>query len=77
MILVKHYSMLYSSSSEKPNNHFGGSYAISELQKDVDSELSSVPESEREMWRAQTTFGVFVVHDKNKPKLAALPPDTP
>jgi hypoxanthine phosphoribosyltransferase len=50
-------------------------YAASELQKDVDVELLSHPESEREA--LQTKFGVFVVHNKKKPKLGALPPDIP
>ena len=50
-------------------------YAVSELQKDVNLELMSYPESEREA--LQTKFSVFVVHNKKKPKLGELPPDTP
>jgi uncharacterized protein len=48
---------------------------VSELQKDINLELVSYPESEREA--LQTKFGVFVVHNKNKPKIGVLPPDTP
>lgn len=53
------------------------SYALSELEKDVEKELLSYPESEREALRAATKFAIFVVHNKNKPKLAELPLDTP
>ncbi|KAK0488801.1 hypothetical protein IW261DRAFT_1441593 [Armillaria novae-zelandiae] len=52
-------------------------YALSELQKDVDNELASYPASEREALRAATQFGVFVVHNKLKPKLAELPAGLP
>ncbi|KAG7444278.1 PRTase-like protein [Guyanagaster necrorhizus] len=52
-------------------------YALSELQKDVDKELASYPESERDALRAATRFGVFVVHNKIKPKLAELPASIP
>lgn len=48
-------------------------YALSELRKDVETELQALPESEREANR--TEFAVFVVHNKLKPKLGALPPD--
>lgn len=51
------------------------SYAVSELQKDVERDLASLPESEREAQR--TKFAVFVVHNKLKPKLAELPTDIP
>ncbi|KAK2463711.1 hypothetical protein APHAL10511_004462 [Amanita phalloides] len=51
-------------------------YALSELQKDVESELMRYPEQEREKLRATTEFGVFVVHNKKKAKLAELPPGT-
>jgi len=51
-------------------------YAISELQEDVDQELLLHPESERDALRAQTEFGIFVVHNKLKPKLATLPSGT-
>ncbi|PPQ65497.1 hypothetical protein CVT26_000137 [Gymnopilus dilepis] len=52
-------------------------YALSELQKDVEEELLSYPEAERQNLRAATKFGIFVVHNKLKPKLAELPPGTP
>ncbi|KAJ8516614.1 hypothetical protein ONZ45_g6086 [Pleurotus djamor] len=52
-------------------------YALSELKKDVEEELSKRPESEREALRAATKFGVFVVHNKKKGKLAELPEGTP
>lgn len=51
------------------------SYAVSELQKDVDEEVAKLPESEREA--ARTKFAVFVVHNKLKEKLADLPADVP
>ena len=50
-------------------------YAVSELQKDVEKELLSFPESEREALR--TKFAVFVVHNKRKEKLGKLPADLP
>ncbi|KAH8832589.1 hypothetical protein DL96DRAFT_1694673 [Flagelloscypha sp. PMI_526] len=50
-------------------------YALSELQKDVEAELSERPEEEREALRKATKFAIFVVHNKLKPKLADLPPD--
>ena len=50
-------------------------YAISELQKDVESELLNFPESERDALR--TRFAVFVVHNKLKPKLSVLPSTVP
>ncbi|KAF8737760.1 hypothetical protein AX14_012331 [Amanita brunnescens Koide BX004] len=52
-------------------------YALSELKKDVETELLAYPESEREQLRAATRFGVFVVHNKKRVKLASLPPGTP
>lgn len=51
------------------------SYALSELKKDVETELLSYPASERERLRAATTFAVFVVHNKKKLKLAEIPQD--
>ncbi|KAF9556661.1 PRTase-like protein [Agrocybe pediades] len=51
-------------------------YALSELQKDVETELLEYPESEREALRAKTQFAIFVVHNKLKPKLAELPSGT-
>lgn len=53
------------------------SYALEELQKDVEQELLSHPEPERDSLRQKTKFGIFVVHNKKKPKLGQLPPDTP
>ncbi|KAJ7245158.1 PRTase-like protein [Mycena haematopus] len=52
-------------------------YALFELQKDVEEELLKHPESERAALREATKFGIFVVHNKNKAKLADLPPETP
>ncbi|KAJ6518622.1 hypothetical protein C8R45DRAFT_948722 [Mycena sanguinolenta] len=52
-------------------------YALSELQKDVEEELLKHPEPERAALREATKFGVFVVHNKNKAKLADLPSDLP
>lgn len=51
------------------------SYAVSELQKDVERELLDLPESEREA--ARTQFAVFVVHNKLKPKAEQLPVGIP
>ena len=48
---------------------------MSELQKDVERELERLPEGERAAKR--TKFAVFVVHNKLKPKLAALPGEIP
>ncbi|KAJ7077910.1 hypothetical protein B0H15DRAFT_861391 [Mycena belliarum] len=52
-------------------------YALFELQKDVEEELLSHPEADRAALRDATKFGIFVVHNKNKGKLADLPSDTP
>ncbi|TFL02007.1 phosphoribosyltransferase-like protein [Pterulicium gracile] len=52
-------------------------YAVSELQKDIEAELANHPESERDALRKATQFGIFVVHNKLKPKLAELPAGTP
>ncbi|KAF7294460.1 hypothetical protein MKEN_01438500 [Mycena kentingensis (nom. inval.)] len=52
-------------------------YALNELQKDVEAELLTRPESERAALRDATKFAIFVVHNKNKAKLADLPADTP
>ena len=51
------------------------SYAITELQRDVERALEALPESEREAKR--TKFAVFVVHNKLKPKLGSVPDDIP
>ncbi len=57
-------------------HHTGShSYAVTELQQDVERELALLPESEREAKR--TKFAVFVVHNKLKPKLGQLPDDIP
>ncbi|KAI0072689.1 PRTase-like protein [Panus rudis PR-1116 ss-1] len=50
-------------------------YAVSELQKDVEKAIAALPEGEREA--AKTQFGVFVVHNKLKEKLASLPSNVP
>jgi hypoxanthine phosphoribosyltransferase len=52
-------------------------YAVSELKKDIEAELETRPESERDALRNATSFGIFVVHNKLKPKLAELPAGTP
>ncbi|EDR14107.1 uncharacterized protein LACBIDRAFT_244339 [Laccaria bicolor S238N-H82] len=52
-------------------------YAVSELWKDVEKELLSFPEPDRDRLRAATKFGIFVVHNKTKTKLAELVGDTP
>jgi hypothetical protein len=53
------------------------SYALSELQKDVETELLSYPDSERAALRAATKFAIFVVHNKSTAKLAELAAGTP
>lgn len=50
-------------------------YALSELRKDVERELRTLSEAEREA--NHTEFAVFVVHNKLKPKIGELPPDIP
>ncbi|KAA1468821.1 PRTase-like protein [Dentipellis sp. KUC8613] len=50
-------------------------YALTELEKDAERQLLSLPESEREA--ARTKFAVFVVSNKLKPKLGRLPSDIP
>ncbi|KAF9078088.1 phosphoribosyltransferase-like protein [Rhodocollybia butyracea] len=52
------------------------SYALTELKNDIEAELLTRPEADREALRAATRFGIFVVHNKNKPKLAELPEGT-
>lgn len=54
-------------------SHLPHRYALSELQKDVELELRNLPEAERDV--NLTEFAVFVVHNKNKPKLGVLPPN--
>ncbi|KAF8159715.1 hypothetical protein B0H34DRAFT_796932 [Crassisporium funariophilum] len=51
-------------------------YALSELKKDIERELLEYPEAQRERLRSATQFAIFVVHNKLKPKLAELPPET-
>ena len=53
------------------------SYALTELRKDLEAELSNYPEAERKALRAATKFAVFVVHNKKKQKLAELPSEIP
>jgi len=50
-------------------------YAVTELQKDVETELLKLPEAEREA--NKTKFAIFVVHNKLKPKAHELPDDIP
>ncbi|KAH9166333.1 PRTase-like protein [Lactarius sanguifluus] len=50
-------------------------YAVSELYKDAENALQSLPNHKRE--GAKTKFAVFVVHNKLKPKLGSLPEDIP
>lgn len=47
------------------------------MQKDVEKELLNYPESERAALREATKFGVFVVHNKKKPKLQELDASVP
>ncbi|KIY52842.1 PRTase-like protein [Fistulina hepatica ATCC 64428] len=49
------------------------SYALAELRKDVEEEIMLRPQAERDELRKKTTYGIFVVHNKLKPKLADLP----
>jgi hypothetical protein len=46
----------------KVATHFPISYALTELQKDVEKQLDELPEAERES--ARTKFAIFVVHNK-------------
>ncbi|PPQ88713.1 hypothetical protein CVT25_009477 [Psilocybe cyanescens] len=73
MLLGKHNLIVDEVDDTRKTLH----YALSELQKDVETELLNYPESEREALRAKTQFGIFVVHNKLKPKLAELPSGTP
>jgi hypoxanthine phosphoribosyltransferase len=73
----KLYSTRTTSSTHTCDSLTSSSYALSELQKDVEAELLSYPQSEREALRAATQFAIFVVHNKNKPKLADLPSGLP
>jgi len=50
-------------------------YAVTELQKDVETELLKLPEAEREA--NKTEFAIFVVHNKLKPKAHKLPENIP
>jgi len=50
-------------------------YAITELQKDVERELLTLPAAERDS--ARTRFAVFVVHNKLKTKTNDIPADVP
>lgn len=53
----------------------GLSYAVTELQRDIEAELLQLPESERDASRTQ--FAIFVVHNKLKPKAHELPINIP
>src|SRR5258705_203984 len=78
MIPVKHCSEeIYSNLNIIRTTDSRHSYALSELRKDVETELLLYPKSERESLRSATKFAIFVVHNKKKPKLAELPHDTP
>lgn len=77
MIPAKHSSESIAILAKVLLYHGPSSYALSELKKDVEEELAKRPESEREALRAATKFGIFVVHNKKKPKLAELPEGTP
>ncbi|WWC93132.1 uncharacterized protein L201_008099 [Kwoniella dendrophila CBS 6074] len=51
-------------------------YTIRELQIDIEKQLALVQdEQERERLRNETKLGIFVVHNKLKPKAAELPAD--
>ncbi|AAW43408.1 hypothetical protein CNBE0100 [Cryptococcus deneoformans B-3501A] len=51
-------------------------YLVKELQRDINKQLEDVKdEVERERLRAETKLGVFVVHNKLKPKAGTLPDD--
>ncbi|TFK71612.1 PRTase-like protein [Pluteus cervinus] len=52
-------------------------YALSELRKDVLTELNTYPVHEQEKLLGSTKFAVFVVHNKLKGKLAELPAGMP
>jgi hypoxanthine phosphoribosyltransferase len=50
------------------------SYAVRELMRDVNEQLDSLPSNvDKEKLRKDTVFGVFVVHNKLKPKAAEIP----
>nr|ODN95392.1 transferase [Cryptococcus depauperatus CBS 7855] len=49
-------------------------YTVRELQSDIEKQLAEVTdEAERERLRKETTLGIFVVHNKLKPKAGELP----
>lgn len=72
MIHVKLCSTIFYGSLDYATHIFPLSYAVSELRKDIEKELLSFPESDRDRLRAATKFGIFVVHNKTKTKLAEL-----
>lgn len=47
-------------------------YAVTELQRDIDSQLAAMTEAERAVL-PETKLAVFVVHNKLKPKACSLP----
>lgn len=77
MTLVKHSSKLPKQYVRSQLTNSECSYAVSELQKDVEKELLNYPEDQRAQLREATKFGVFVVHNKKKPKLAQLEESIP
>jgi hypoxanthine phosphoribosyltransferase len=47
-------------------------YAVSELKKDLENQCKAKDIS---VEKSGTKFGIFILHNKNKPKKAELPPD--
>ncbi|RSH87678.1 hypoxanthine-guanine phosphoribosyltransferase [Apiotrichum porosum] len=51
-------------------------YTVRELQKDIEKQLAEVADvEERERLRTETKLGIFVVHNKLKPKAGEIPSD--
>ncbi|CAK9783052.1 unnamed protein product [Cutaneotrichosporon oleaginosum] len=51
-------------------------YTIKEMQKDINKHLEAIEDvTERERLRAETKLGIFVVHNKLKPKAGEIPAD--
>jgi len=51
-------------------------YTVRELTTDIEKQLAQVEdEAEREKLRSETKLGIFVVHNKLKPKAGTLPSD--
>ena len=70
---AKRFSEAYTHSSRRDPLTIFHRYAVAELQKDVEREIETLPEAEREA--ARTKFGIFVVHNKRKTKLGTIPDD--